>query len=48
MRPGIIATVSYGEDGQVVSILLTPPIAYTDIGTPKNEMPIKVVAEVLQ
>jgi hypothetical protein len=47
VRPGIIATVSYGEDGKVVSILLTPPLAYTEIGVPKNEMPMKIVEEVL-
>jgi hypothetical protein len=47
VKPGIIATVSYGEDGQVVSILLTPPIDYNENGIPKNEMPMKVVEEAL-
>jgi hypothetical protein len=47
VRPGIIATVSYGEDGKVATILLTPPMAYNENGIPKNEMPVKVVEEVL-
>jgi hypothetical protein len=47
VRPGIIATVSYGDDGKVASILLTPPISYDDTGTTKHEMPMKTVEEVL-
>jgi hypothetical protein len=47
VRPGIIATISYGEDGQVASILIAPPVAYDTIGIPKNEMPLKLVEEVL-
>ena len=47
VRPGIIAVVSYGEDGRVASILLTPPVAYDEIGVTQNEMPMTVVEEVL-
>src|SRR5215216_1135103 len=47
VRPGIIATVSYGDEGQVASILLTPPISDDENGASKNEMPMKVVEEVL-
>ena len=47
VRPGLIATVSYGKDEQVVSILLTPPIADNESGIAENEMPVEVVEEVL-
>ena len=47
VRPGIIATVSYGEDDQVVSILLTPPIVSNQHRPLRNEMPMKAVEEVL-
>ena len=47
VRPGMIATVSYGGDGQVVSILLTPPIVSNEHRPVRNEMPMKAVEEVL-
>ncbi len=45
--PGIIATISYGADGKVACINLTPPVDYREDGTMRNEMSARGVQEVL-
>jgi len=46
VRPGVIATVFYGEDGQAVEVLIKPRLFYTN-DLSKMEMPYKVFKELL-
>src|SRR5215213_11484602 len=47
VRPGLIATVSFGESGQAISILVRPRPSSDRDDKSKIEMPFMVVEEVL-
>jgi hypothetical protein len=46
VRPEVIATVFYGEDGQAVEVLIRPRLFYANDASGK-EMPYKVFEELL-
>ena len=46
VKPGIVATVFYGEDGQVVQTMIRPRLFYARDNSNK-EMPFKAFGEVL-
>ena len=47
MRPGVIATVFYGEDAQAVEVLIKTRLFYTN-DLSRKEMPYKVFEELLE
>ena len=46
VRPGIIATVFYGENGEAVEVFIRPRLFYTN-DLSKKEMPYKIFEEIL-
>lgn len=48
VRPNIVATVSYGEGGQAISILITPRPTSDTNDQSKNSMPLKVAEELVE
>jgi hypothetical protein len=47
IRPGIIAIVTYGSDGNTTSVTLTPPITFSENGALADLMPLKAVDDVI-
>src|SRR2546423_1851207 len=47
VRPNVIATVSFGENNQIASILIRPRPSFDDDDKSKTEIPYKLIVEVL-